>query len=407
MEDWLKQDETSLMNVYGRMPFVPMKGEGHYLYDEDNQAYLDLFCGVGVNNLGHRHPKILQAIEKQMNQFLHISNNFVNPSAIAYANELVQKTFGKGKVFFGNSGTEASETAIKLVHKWTKQRNEENRGILVLKDGYHGRTMGSLQLTRQEHVYQDFPTTTMPFYEVEINDQKTLIQTIQTHKPHAIMIETVLGAGGVYPLSHAFLETIQMLVIQHDMLLIVDEVQTGFGRTGTFFSYEQTSLQPHMVIFAKACGGGLPLSGVIANEAVGSLFKAGDHGTTFGPNPLSIASGRALFSVLQNSDAISNARIVSDVLYQQLQELQTEYPSLIQDIRYKGMMFGITFRTSPKQMKEIQHAMIQKRVLVDVTKQTTMRLLPPLTLTEQEVSFFIQSLTDVLHSFSKEHQVSK
>ena len=407
MEDWLKQDETSLMHVYGRMPFVPVKGEGHYLYDEKGEAHLDLFCGVGVNNLGHRHPQILEAIEKQMNQFLHISNNFVNPNAVAYANSLVEQTFGEGRVFFGNSGTEASETAIKLVHKWTKNRNEENRGILVLKDGYHGRTMGSLQLTRQEHVYQDFPTTTMPFYEVEINDHESLIQTVQTHRPHAIMIETVLGAGGVYPLSHSFLETIQMLVTQHDMLLIVDEVQTGFGRTGTFFSYEQTPLQPHMIIFAKACGGGLPLSGVIANEQVGSLFHVGDHGTTFGPNPLSIASGRALFSILQNTDAIENARIVSDMLYNQLQDVQNEFPALLQDIRHKGMMFGITFDVSPSQMKEMQHAMIQKHVLVDVTKQTTMRLLPPLTLTEKEVSFFIQSLSEVLHTFSKEHQVSK
>ena len=395
MKDWIEKDEEFLINTYSRMPLIIDKANGHYLEDANGNKYLDLFCGVGVNSLGHRHPHIMEAIQKQSAHFLHISNNFANPKAIHYAELLVKKTFGKGKVFFGNSGTEASESAIKLVHKWTKHLNEENRGILVIKESYHGRTLGALQFTRQENVYQDFPKIDMPFYEIEANNIKQLEETVSRYKPHAIMIETVLGAGGIFPLSNEFLNSVQNLCDLHDILLVVDEVQTGYGRTGTFFSYEQTQLQPDIIIFAKACGGGLPLSGVIANERTSQLFHSGDHGTTFGPNPLSIAAGIAMFELLRDTDAIENGRLMSELLFVELKKVQDEC-NFIKDVRHKGMMFGISLDLNPNQVKGIQNQLIKKGILVDVTKKTVIRLLPPLTLTSIEIFHFIDMLKMVL-----------
>lgn len=407
MEDWLENDKEYLMNVYSRMPFAIKKAEGHYLEDINGDKFLDLFCGVGVHALGHRHPQILKAIQNQSEQYLHISNNFINPNATEYAKKLVKKTFGKGKVFFSNSGSEASETAIKLIHKWTTSLGEENRGVVVLNGSYHGRTLGALTFTRQEHVYQDFPGTSMPFYEVPINDCITLEKVITEHRPHAIMIETVLGAGGVYPLTQEFMSTIQNLCEEHSLLLIVDEVQTGFGRTGTLFSYEQTDLQPDIVIFAKACGGGLPLSGVIANAKTASLFKNGDHGTTFGPNPLSIASGMALFDTLMSSDAIENANNVSSFLHKKIQEIQEKYPQYIKEVRQRGMMFGIELTLSSKDAKAIQNRFISKGLLIDVTKGNVIRLLPPLTLTYVEAELFSSAFKTMLEELPQQATVLK
>ncbi|MGG1443015.1 acetylornithine transaminase [Brevibacillus laterosporus] len=400
MTDWLQKDETYLMSTYKRLPIAIEKGEGNYLLDTEGKAYLDLFTGLAVSVLGHSHPKIVEALVEQGEKFLHISNIFLNKPAITLAEQLVKHTI-PGKVFFSNSGAEATEAAIKLVHKWAKMTGRENAGVVVLKNSFHGRTLGAVKLTRQAHVYQDYPLPTFPVYEVAPGDIEGLQEIITTYSPVCLLMEPVLGSGGVIPLSEHFLEAAFALCKEHDVLYAMDEIQTGMGRTGKLFAYQHTSVQPDLILFAKGVGGGLPLGGVIAGEKLANLFKPGDHGTTFAPSPLSAALGNVVMGALLKDGLLDEGKKQADYLWDCIAHLVDEYPQLLSDIRGKGMMLGIQTKLTPEEVSQVQKGMLEAGFLIDVTQKTIIRLLPPLTLTSEEIDQFMVCFREVLEQTAR------
>lgn len=386
--EWRSLDEQYIISTYKRLPIAIAKGEGNHLYDTDGKAYLDLFTGLAVNVLGHSHPRVMDALREQGEKFLHISNIFLNTPAIRLAQRLVEHSV-KGKVFFTNSGAEATEAAIKLIHKWTSAGGAGREGIVVLRNSFHGRTLGALRLTRQPHVYQDFPQPTFPVYELDAEDVEQLCSLCREAKPAAVLMEPVLGSGGVLPLGESYLREVEAICRQEGMLICMDEIQTGIGRTGRFFAYQHAGVTPDLILFAKGVGGGLPLGGLIAGEQLMNLFQPGDHGTTFAPSPLSAALGNAVLDVVLDPAFQAQSNDVIAYLWQQLDELGHHHAGLLRDVRGKGMMVGIPLNAHPEEVSRLQQNLLAEGILVDVTQKTIVRLLPPLTLTKADVDRFI------------------
>lgn len=398
--NWIERDKQAIMSTYGRLPIVVKEGKGSFLIDEENRSYLDLITGLAVNVVGHSHPDIVKTLVEQGQKFLHISNLYVNKPAVELAEKISTYTTN-GKVFFVNSGAEATEATIKLIHKWSKSHDDKKKGIVVLKQSFHGRTLGAIKLTRQKGVYQDYPLHDLPVYEVEAENTSELKHIIETYQPAALLMEPVLGSGGVVPLSESFIEQAEELCRTNEMLFCMDEIQTGMGRTGKWFSYMHTKAEPDIVLFAKGVGGGLPLGGLVVKPELNDLFSPGDHGTTFAPSPLSSALGLTVFSILEQG-ILAQSNQVASYLHTSLQRLQQLYPALLDSFRGKGMMIGLPTKLDGAGTKAIQKKMLEKGVLVDVTQQTIIRLLPPLTLSMNEAEQFVDSFNDVLADVSQE-----
>ncbi|GIO06605.1 acetylornithine aminotransferase [Brevibacillus reuszeri] len=397
--DWRSLDEQYIVSTYKRLPIAIAKGEGNHLYDTNGKKYLDLFTGLAVNVLGHSHPRILRALREQGEQFLHISNVFLNQPAIRLAQRLVEHTI-PGKVFFTNSGAEATEAAIKLIHKWTKTEGAGREGIVVLKNSFHGRTLGAVRLSRQAHVYQDFPQPAFSVYELDAEDAAGLRELCQKVKPAAVLMEPVLGSGGVVPLSETFLQEVSAICQEEGMLFAMDEIQTGMGRTGKLFAYQHTAVTPDLILFAKGVGGGLPLGGVIAGTKLMNQFKPGDHGTTFAPSPLSAALGNAVMDELLDPAFAKGVDEVIAYLWNQLEALRERLGDQLQALRGKGMMVGIPLTVSPEEASQLQQQLLDEGILVDVTQKTIVRLLPPLTLTKEDVDRFMEVFARLLTALS-------
>lgn len=399
MSDWNERNHQALMNTYGRLPLVIERGEGAELIDEDGKRYLDFITGLAVNILGHSHPDIVQTLRDQGEKFLHISNLYVNKPAVELAERLIQETF-PGRVFYTNSGAEATEAVVKLIHKWTKTQ-EQRDGIVVLKKSFHGRTLGALKLTRQPGVYQDFPVSDFPVYDVEPHDLEALETILREQKPAALLMEPVLGSGGVLPLEASYIEQAAALCETYGVLFCMDEIQTGIGRTGELFAYQHTAVQPDVVLFAKGIGGGLPLGGIIVKEAHKDLFKPGDHGTTFAPSPLSSALGNTVLKLLLDDGVLAAGKRASKILLDGLDDLKKEHEDKIETIRGLGMMLGVVTKLEPKSVKLIQHKLLERGMLVDVTQQTIIRLLPPLIVSDEQIHYFLNLFNEVLQEVNE------
>ncbi|OOZ89562.1 aspartate aminotransferase family protein [Bacillus cereus] len=389
MSDWFQLDKEYMMSTYCRTKVAIEKGEGCKLYDVDGKEYVDLFSGVGVNVLGYNHPKIVQTTMEQVTKSLHLPFHFLNPVAIEYAKKLVDCSLKNGKVFFTNSGTEATETTLKLIDKYRANTHEEREGIVVLKNSFHGRTLGALHFTRQESVYQNFPKTSIPVYEVERENIEQLEETIIHENPIAIMLEPVLGSGGIYPLSREYLHGVQNLCEKYNVLLIVDEVQSGMGRTGKLFAYQNCNITPDIIQIGKGAGGGIPLGGIIVGEKLCDVFAPGDHGTTFAHSSMGTALGLTVLNTLIDEGLMQEAYETSLYLNDKLQEIQKENPYYIGEIRHAGMMFGISLNDTNENVKKLQVELMEKGILVDVTQGNIIRLLPPYIITKEEIDTFI------------------
>lgn len=397
MTDWLEWDRKYLMATYShlKLPITIEKGEGNYLYDTSGKRYLDLFAGLAVNIVGHSHPEIVKTLKEQGEKFLHISNIYLNKPAIRLAKTLVEHSI-EGKVFFSNSGAEATEAAIKLIHKWRMKREPERDGIVVLEKSFHGRTLGALKLTRQPGVQQDFPQPAFDVIEIEKENLAQLEKVFRESRPLALLMEPVLGSGGVYPLSKEFLQGAEKLCRQYGVLFCMDEIQTGVGRTGTLFAYQHAGVTPDMVLFAKGIGGGLPLGGIIAEKQLADGFGPGDHGTTFAPSPLSAALGQTVLHILLEEGQMEKGRESARYLWERLDALKNEFPETIAGIRGKGMMLGIVTSRDAEFVSSLRKTMVSKGFLVDVTQKTIIRLLPPLTVSKEEIDAFIEALKDAI-----------
>ncbi|GAB6421480.1 aminotransferase class III-fold pyridoxal phosphate-dependent enzyme [Bacillus luti] len=400
MSDWFQLDKEYMMSTYCRTQVAMERGEGCKLYDVDGKEYLDLFSGVGVNVLGYNHPKIVQTTMEQVTKSLHLPFHFLNPVAIEYAKKLVDNSLGNGKVFYTNSGTEATETTLKLIDKYRAITNEERDGVVVLKNSFHGRTLGALHFTRQENVYQNFPKTSIPVYEVERENIEQLEETIINEKPIAIMLEPVLGSGGIYPLSSEYLHGVQHLCDTYNVILIVDEVQSGMGRTGKLFAYQNFNITPDIIQIGKGAGGGIPLGGIIVGEKLCDVFSPGDHGTTFAHSSMGAALGLTVLNTLIEDGLMQEAYEMSHYFNEKLQAIQKENSYYVQEVRHAGMMFGISVNDTNENVKKLQLELMEKGILVDVTQGNIIRLLPPYIITKEEIDAFTYEFISCVHSIA-------
>lgn len=386
-EKVIKRDQHYVMHTYARSPVVIERGEGLTACDANGKAYLDFTSGIGVNSLGFCHPAWVAAVTEQAGKMQHISNLYYTGPCARLAKRLCRRT-GMDKVFFGNSGAEANEGAIKCARKYSVTHYGAGRSkVLSLVNSFHGRTLATLTATGQEVFHQDFGPFPENFAYLPANDFAAL-QAADDGTVCAVMMELVQGEGGVVALDAGYVHQVADFCAQRDILLIVDEVQTGVGRTGTFLACQHFGLRPDIVTLAKGLGGGLPIGAVLTTEKVAACMGAGSHGSTFGGNPVACAGGNAVLDVLDD-DCMDNVRRCAVRLRAGLAGLPH-----VTDVSGLGLMVGIAFDGSVK-AADVRAACEKKSLLV-LTAKTRLRLLPPLILTEADVDAALEILNGVL-----------
>ncbi len=384
-------DDKYVMHTYNRFPLCIIQGKQNYVYDDQNKAYLDFTSGIGVNVLGHAHPQWVEAISEQARQLAHISNLYYTQPMLTTAQLLCEKSKMK-KVFFANSGAEANEGAIKIARKYanTKYANQRQE-IITLTNSFHGRTMTTLTATGQDSFHQHFDPFMKGFTYVQANNIEDL-QNKVTEKTAAIMIEIVQGEGGVLPLNAEFVRIIQYLCKQKDILLIVDEVQTGIGRCGSFFAYEQMHLHPNIVTSAKALGNGLPIGAILVDEKCEDTLSYGDHGTTYGANPIACAGANVVLSYM-NDDLYASVKEKGAYIKEKIKSMQH-----IKQVNGLGLMLGVELIDID--VNQLVLSCLQQGVLFLSAKQN-LRLLPPLTITYEEIDHALAILETTLEKWEK------
>lgn len=384
-----EKDERYFFNTYKRIPLDIDHGEGAYLYTKDGRRYLDMFAGIAVNALGHNHPAVLAAIERQMKRYLHVSNFFRQDTQIDLA-ELLLKASGYKKVFFTNSGTEAMEGAIKVARKWGKDRGKVN--ILGMTDSFHGRSMGALSITGRDKYREGYEPFLPNTLILRFNDVDELTRTVN-EQTLAVVLEFVQGEGGIHVVTREYVEALKRLRDRHGLLIIADEIQSGIGRTGKFFSFEHFGIDPDIVVVAKAIGGGLPLGALLGAKIVSGVLTSGSHGTTFGGNPVACAAGLAVLREILENGVMENARIVGAYLRSQLEDVQRDFPQLVKEVRGLGLMVGLELRVDGA---GILDSLLENGVLLNLTNSTILRWVPPLNVRKEEILEAVEILRQIL-----------
>lgn len=383
-------DNTYYMNTFGnRIPVAFSKGEGIYLWSTEGEKYTDFFSGIAVNSIGYSHPTFVDMVTKQVSNLIHCSNLYYIESQALLAKELVENSCAD-KVFFGNSGAEANEGAIKLARIFYKKMGmPEKYEIITLQKSFHGRTITTLSATGQEKYAKPFEPLTQGFKKVPLNDFEALKAAV-TENTCAIMMEPVQGECGVYPCDLDYLKKVKALCIEKHLLLIFDEVQTGIGRTGKLFGYENFGVEPDIFTLAKALGGGVPIGAVCAKDYVAQAFTPGEHGSTFGGNPLACTAGLAVMKIMKEEKLPENAATVGNYIKENLEVLSaTAYP-VISEIRAAGLMIGIQL-TKPI-APAMKNKMFEKKYLIANVGDNILRILPPLIITKVDADQFITVL---------------
>jgi acetylornithine/N-succinyldiaminopimelate aminotransferase len=368
---------ANLVNNYGCMPLAFVRGHGAYLYDADGNRYLDFFCGLAVTSLGHGHPRVVSAIKQQAEKLTHASNVFHTEPMARLAARIAQ-AFGDGRVFFGNSGAEANEAALKLARRWG-HANGGRFEIISTLGSFHGRTFGTLSATGQEKYHEGFQPLVPGFKLVPYDDIAAIERAVDPNTA-AIIVEPIQGEGGVVMPRPDYLVRLREICDRAKLLLIVDEVQTGMGRTGKLFGYQHSGIKPDIITLAKALGGGIPIGAMVARADVASVLTPGTHGSTFGGNPVACAAALAVFDALEQDRVIANAAEVGQYLLARLREVSKECPA-VREVRGQGMIIGVALKHTAKSVVD---ACFRERLIVNGTADTILRLLPPLTLTREE-----------------------
>ena len=383
-QELIKIEDDYFINTFTRQPIVLDHGEGAKVWDIDGNEYLDMFAGIAVNCLGHNHPKLVKAIQDQAEKLIHISSIYYNEPALIYAKRLVDKT-DFDRIFYANSGAEANEGAIKLAVKYTGKSE-----VISTVDSFHGRTIMTLAATGHEEYHEPFKQI-MPqgFINVPYNDIEAIREAVNENTA-AIIVEPVQGEGGVHVPDMQYLKEIQKICNENDIVFIVDEVQTGFGRCGTLFAYELFGVKPDVMTMAKGIGGGVPMGGILATEKVASAFVPGDHGTTFGGGPLVTAAANAVLDVFEEEDILSNVNEVGEYFISELKKLDKE---IIADVRGKGLMVGLELA---KPGAEYVDKLREAGFLINCTAGNVLRFVPPLTITKAEIDQFVNALDEIL-----------
>ena len=383
------EESKYLMHTYNRFNIEIESGEGCYLKDTNGKEYLDLTSGIGVNCLGHNHPVLVEAIQKQVATLMECSNLYYSKPMVDAAKKLVEYT-GLSKVFFSNSGAEANEGMIKLARKYSYDKYGAGRDVIItLKQSFHGRTITTLKATGQDKFHQYYFPFTEGFDYAAANDIEDL-KRVANEKTCAVMVELIQGESGVVPLDKEYVKAVEEFCHSKDILFLVDEVQTGIGHTGTLFCFEQYNVLPDIVTTAKALGGGVPIGAVITGDKCKDTFGPGDHGSTFGGNPLSCKAADTVLSIMTEPDFLNHVKVVGAALKTGIENIHSDK---IKEVRGIGLMLGIV--VDPDKRADYVQAMMDKGLLTLTAGKDAIRLLPPLTLSLKEVDEALSIMKEV------------
>jgi len=386
LDEVFESYNTNIMPTYKKVPLVFVKGKGSKLWDIHSKVYLDFFPGWGVGNLGHCHPKVVSAVRDQLAKLIFIPNNYYHIPQAKLAKEIIYWTY-PGKVFFCNSGAEANEGAIKLARKFGKGRFE----IITFENSFHGRTLATLTATGQSKYQAGFGPLPEGFKTVKFNDLEAVKKAI-TDKTIAIMLELVQGEGGINVATKEFVLGLKKICTDKDLLLIIDEVQTGIGRTAKLFAYQHYGIIPDIMTLAKSLGGGFPIGCMVVKEKIADTLGPGMHASTFGGGPVIARAALAVLKAIQEEKLLANAKKMSEYLFAKLNVLKDKYP-LIKEVRGLGLMIGVELNIEGK---TIVDKCISSGLLINCTHDNVLRLMPALNITKQEIDKAIRILDEAL-----------
>lgn len=381
----------ALMHAYGRYDITFDHGDGVHLYDVNNKEYLDFFSGIGVNSFGYNYPEYIESMEKQLHRLMHISNYFNTVEAIEAA-ECVKKATQLDKVFFTNSGAEATEGALKLARKYYYLKHgKADSEIISFDHSFHGRTTGSVRLTGNEHYQKAFGPLIDGVKHARLNDLES-VKALINDKTAGIIVEPVQGEGGVHVCTQEFLQGLRQLCNEHDIALILDEVQCGMGRTGTIMTYFQYDILPDIVCLAKGIGAGFPMGAFVGNAKFSKAMEPGDHGSTYGGNPMAGNACRTVFQILEEKNMLAHVQDISEYLIDKLDTLKDKYP-VIKERRGLGLMVGLEF---DRPVKDIVKTCLDNGLIVVTAGVNVVRMLPPFIIEEKDVDQMIEILDNAI-----------
>jgi acetylornithine/N-succinyldiaminopimelate aminotransferase len=393
-KDVQKLYDQYVMPTYTRLPVCLVKGKGSRVWDLEGKEYLDFFPGWAVSGIGHCHPRVVSAIKEQARKMLHVANNFLNVKQAELAKTISEASF-PARIFFCNSGAEANEGAIKFAKKYGSSTGRFE--IITTKNSFHGRTLAAMTATGQEKFHQGFEPLIEKFRYADFNDLES-VKKLVTDKTIAIMLEPIQGEGGVCVASRDFLEGLRKLCDEKDMLLILDEVQTGMGRTGKMFAYQHYDLEPDIMTLAKTLGGGAPIGAFVVNKKIQKeVLTAGMHGSTFGGSPLVCAAALAVFKTIKKEKLLTNTIRMGELLELEFKKLQAKYP-VIESTRGMGLMRGLKLK---EPSAAYANAAREAGLLINATQGDILRIMPPMTVTANEIKLGMKILDSVLAKLEK------
>jgi acetylornithine/N-succinyldiaminopimelate aminotransferase len=393
-QELMAKDKSYIMSTYGRYPIALVRGQGVKAWDADGKEYLDFLGGIAVNLLGHSHPAVVAAIAEQAGKLIHTSNLYFTEPDVELAALLVENG-GLDKVFFCNSGAEANEGAIKLARKYQYRKGQGHKTKVVsATHSFHGRTLGALTATAKPEIQEGFGPLPAGFAYAEFGDIDALRAAVD-ESTAAVLLEPVQGEGGIYALTPEYMQAARAICDQAGALLILDEIQAGLGRTGHFFAYQGLGVKPDIVTLAKGLGGGLPIGAICATQEAAGGFQPGDHGTTFGGNPVCCAAAVATLKTVLSSQLVEMAAELGGYLMSKLEGLQAKYPTLIKEVRGKGLMIGIELTQPGAPVLAKCHEL---GLLANVTAGTVLRLLPPYVITGKDIDKAVSIIDEALAS---------
>lgn len=394
-EEIFAKDKSDYLPVFARYNIVLDHGDGPYVYDTKGKKYIDFLAGIAVNVVGHNYKPLVDAVSQQASKMIHCSNLYYTEVQVEAAEKL-KKLSGMDKVFFGNSGAEANEGAIKLARKYATNIDPEKIQIISALHSFHGRTLATLTATGQDHYHHGFGPLPAGFDYVPYNDIQAL-EAKMSDKTCAVMLEAIQGEGGVHVPDPDYLPKVRALCDKYNAVLIFDEVQCGMGRTGTFFGCQQFGVKPDIVTLAKGLAGGVPIGAFMATDKVANAFHAGDHGSTFGGNPLACAAACVVLDALIDDNLMENAKEIGAYLQSKFEEYKAKYPNLIKEVRGRGLILGMEL-TRPG--REIANECLDYGAIINCTAGNVLRFVPPLNITKAHVDELISVLDKVLPKYA-------
>lgn len=394
-EEIFAKDKSDYLPVFARYNIVLDHGDGPYVYDTKGKKYIDFLAGIAVNVVGHNYKPLVEAVSKQAGKMIHCSNLYYTEVQVEAAEKL-KKLSGMDKVFFGNSGAEANEGAIKLARKYATNIDPEKIQIISALHSFHGRTLATLTATGQDHYHHGFGPLPAGFDYVPYNDIQAL-EAKMSDKTCAVMLEAIQGEGGVHVPDPDYLPKVRALCDKYNAVLIFDEVQCGMGRTGTFFGCQQFGVKPDIVTLAKGLAGGVPIGAFMATDKIANAFHAGDHGSTFGGNPLACAAACVVLDALIDGNLMENAKEIGAYLQSKFEEYKAKYPNLIKEVRGRGLILGMEL-TRPG--REIANECLDYGAIINCTAGNVLRFVPPLNITKAHVDELISILDKVLPKYA-------